>query len=160
MQTINHILHRLHPSFGHITIVTVTLCNSYFSHKTQLLVGKTKDLVSDASNSCTCSGAQTASSAIVDYNFILLLFCLILHCMFSFKLLNELKCFAGKTKPREVWHARNKNCVAVTMPPDRVPVPPDLPNWGLVRDMLSELQERLLNETINAQDAALHIQVW
>ncbi|KAK7480564.1 hypothetical protein BaRGS_00028140, partial [Batillaria attramentaria] len=43
--------------------------------------------------------------------------------------------------------------------PDQVPFPPDLPNWGLVRDMLTELQERLLNETINAQDAALHIQV-
>nr|KAG5694764.1 hypothetical protein BaRGS_002717 [Batillaria attramentaria] len=42
--------------------------------------------------------------------------------------------------------------------PDQVPFPPDLPNWGLVRDMLTELQERLLNETINAQDAALHIQ--
>ncbi|XP_076454325.1 uncharacterized protein LOC143289235 isoform X2 [Babylonia areolata] len=42
---------------------------------------------------------------------------------------------------------------------EQVPFPQDCPNWALVRDLLTELQERLLNETINAQDAALHVQV-
>ncbi|KAK7090158.1 uncharacterized protein [Littorina saxatilis] len=45
------------------------------------------------------------------------------------------------------------------MGPEQVPFPHDSPNWALVRDLLSELQERLLNETINAQDAAMHVQV-
>lgn len=42
---------------------------------------------------------------------------------------------------------------------ERVTFPPDQLNWVLVRDMLSELQQRLFSQTINAQDAALHIQV-
>ena len=51
------------------------------------------------------------------------------------------------------------NMLARTMGREQVPFPQDCTNWLLVRDLLTDLQEHLLNETINAYDAALRVQV-
>ena len=64
--------------------------------------------------------------------------------------------FSGlNARPQSWWHT----LLVRAMGRELVPFPHDSPNWALVRDLLTELQERLLNETINAEDAAMHMQV-